>query len=66
MESDEMKRLNPLGMYSKDKYHVVNAHKLQDHDLSLLAPLMKIVSHKMLYDSISEDIRWVISLCTVH
>ena len=57
MASEEMKKLNPLGGYSKLKHHLEAAHDIPDTKMSAFNEMVAAITERVFYDYLQEDIR---------
>ena len=62
MATEGMRKLNPLGGYSKIKYHLLVAHKISGPQAKMLSIIIGDVTDKVLYDYLLEEIRWDLAL----
>ena len=62
MAVEAMRKLNPLGGYSKIKYHLKVAHQISGPQAKMLAIITGDISDKVLYDYLTEEIRWDLAL----
>ena len=57
MGSDEMKKLNALGMYAIVKEHYVRHHKVAKEDLSYIMALTKALTNQILFDHLQDELK---------